>query len=503
MERLTESKTAQTAGILAVGSLAAAAWLALEAHGRGVSPGFQPLLFAALGPSLGFAVWWMGRPKDVPRGPAGHAPDASSRAALEQAMSDVREEIARHLAASEAHVASQRAALDELVATAPEQDAADDLWARAEALMVGRSPETPPPAVAAAGSETSIVEGLRDTIGSMEDLAGSIREAADGIDALSLIAEETSSAVHEMDAMFEQVKTNAADTLELTERVSAGAGRATRLLRAAEDELQRARSGGNQARAVVSGLGRRLAALQGPLESLVALADRAELAALNASILAARAGDDGGDLAALAAGLSALSAQTAHGVAQLTERLEALQDEARLGLPPVGREASAQGGVSAEALAGLGAELGVLLDVSVGVGDRVRATLRATEEQADGSAAITDAVGRIAEAAQQLAGVTEEQARGASLVLASAERVRAGAQTWAEEAASVAASSAPAEDLPGPSLDALLRDAREAHRRERSVRTDARQRLEAALEAQRRDLEVLRRAVERLGPPKA
>jgi hypothetical protein len=251
VERLTESKTAQTAGILAVGSLAAAAWLALEAHGRGGLPGFQPLLFAALGPSLGFAVWWMGRPKDVVRGPAEHASDASTRAALEQAMSGVREEIARHLAASEAHVASQRAALDELVAAAPGQDAADDLWARAEALMIGRSPETPPPAVAAAGSETSIVEGLRDTIGSMEDLAGSIREAADGIDALSLIAEETSSAVHEMDAMFEQVKTNAADTLELTERVSAGAGRATRLLRAAEDELQRARSGGNQARAVV------------------------------------------------------------------------------------------------------------------------------------------------------------------------------------------------------------------------------------------------------------
>ena len=157
--------------------------------------------------------------------------------------------------------------------------------------------------------------------------------------------------------------------------------------------------------------------------------------------------------------------------------------------------------MSAEALAGLGAELSALVDVSVGVGDRVRATLRATEEQAEGSAAITDAVGRIAEAAQQLAGVTEEQARGASLVIASAEQVRVGAQAWAEAAVSVAA-AASVEDPPGPSLDALLRDAREAQRRERNVRSDARQRLEAGLEAQRRDLEGVRRAVERLGPPK-
>jgi len=298
---------------------------------------------------------------------------------------------------------------------------------------------------------TALSERVEEVSAAIEESLRAIGSVRDNTVDLASAAEQTSTSMEEMAAAMRQVDASAEETASLAAQVIAAAETGQRKVQETAKGMQSIQQATSAAESVITSLGERIREIDAVLEVIQDIANRTNLLALNASIIAAQAGEHGRPFAVVAGEISELAVRVRSSSEKIGTVIRAVQTESgnAIGAIEAGSE-SVDLGVRLANEAG--ESLGAITASATRSGDRSReiveavreqskaaahvaammdtvneglgAIRRATEEQSRGHEAVAEGTRRMSDVAQQLRTTTEEQARGVRRIGQSAEGVR-------------------------------------------------------------------------------
>lgn len=243
---------------------------------------------------------------------------------------------------------------------------------------------------------------------SITEMSASSQQVADNLDNLSASTEVTASSITEMDASIKEVEETAQQTNELSEQASRDAETGKTAVAETIAGIWAIRTNVEDASRAIEELGKHSGEIGTILTVIDEVADQTRLLSLNASIIAAQAGEHGKGFAVVADEIRELSERTAlstQEIAAIIRRLQTGTVEAVKAMQ-IGSER-----VHAEAERSKVAEVALekLTDSSLRSAEQVKSIVRATQEQSRGSRQITEAVNQIANMLQQIASAVNQQ----------------------------------------------------------------------------------------------
>jgi methyl-accepting chemotaxis protein len=279
------------------------------------------------------------------------------------------------------------------------------------------------------GGDTSILsdaETLRlagETSGAAaNELTSGIGKLAQAVQGLSMSSVETASSTSAMDDAIARVRLAANDTAELSARVSGEAERGYRAVHKTLDEIERIRDLVEEARRTIDDLGSRVSGIGQVVLVIEEIAQKTNLLALNASIIAAQAGQHGRGFAVVASEIKALAQRTAASTKEIAAQITGIQKESGRAMTAMatGVEAVNQG---FQVAVGAGDALGEIRQSARAAQKKVQGIARAMEEQAGASRRVADATGQLASMSQQVLAAIREHAHGGQRIHAAAEEM--------------------------------------------------------------------------------
>ncbi|HEY3354398.1 MAG TPA: methyl-accepting chemotaxis protein [Polyangia bacterium] len=299
-------------------------------------------------------------------------------------------------------------------ARAVSQDAREGAESAARISLLSREV-----AESVATAETTVDE----TAVSVTELARSISEVARRAGELASSVPQTLSSIGQMDRSIEQVRAHAGAAARTAQQVAADATRGGAALRETLAGVERIHETSAKVTEVTLSLESQIAEIGGILAVINELADRTNLLALNASIIAAQAGEHGRGFAVVASEIKDLARRTTQSIGEIGQLIEAVQQKAQAARDAVddGARASDAGALQARAATALLSEILERVRAST---QAAQAIADATTEQARSSAAVTAAMQAVADNVRQIAGATREQASGAGHIRDLSESLR-------------------------------------------------------------------------------
>ncbi len=271
------------------------------------------------------------------------------------------------------------------------------------------------------------VERLFSTIeevsSSTTEMSVSSQQVADNLDNLSSSTEVTASSITEMDASIKEVEETALLTNELSEQASRDAELGKAAVAETISGIQLIRANVEDASRAIEELGKQSGEIGSILTVIDEVADQTRLLSLNASIIAAQAGEHGKGFAVVADEIRELAERTAMSTQEISAIIRRLQTgtvEAvkamQVGSERVHEEAE-RSKVAEEALE-------KLTHSALRSAEQVKSIVRATQEQSRGSRQITEAVNQIANMLQQISSAVKQQSDGIQLLAEAAESMK-------------------------------------------------------------------------------
>jgi methyl-accepting chemotaxis protein len=295
-----------------------------------------------------------------------------------------------------------------------------------------------------------LVEGVRETGKALGVLTSAVGSVQAQYDDLHGSARTTAAAMLEMEQSATHVEENAARTVRLSDAMIKDAERG-------QDAVRRTLAGVDQIRASARVVGEVIRLLEQRVASIGAInnvidevAVETNVLALNASIIAAQAGEQGHGFAVVAGQIKALAARTAHSTREIATLIRALQAETQNAVGAIGDgDRAVETGVSLtdEAAAALekivgsarqateevrgieqatATQAGRARDVGAAMGEVTRllaAALRATHEHGSAVTLIDVAMKKLSALAPELADKSREQAEGGILARSAIARI--------------------------------------------------------------------------------
>src|SRR5262249_50330914 len=218
----------------------------------------------------------------------------------------------------------------------------------------------------------------------------------------------------------------APDGPEPAARVSGEGERGYRRVNKTLDEIERIRDLVEEARRTIDELGTRVGGIGAVVVVIEEIAQKTNLLALNASIIAAQAGQHGRGFAVVASEIKALAQRTAASTKEIGAQIAGVQEESDRAMSAMatGVDAVNQG---FQVGVGAGDALGEIRQSARAAQKKVQGIARATEEQAVASRRVADATGHQAQLSQQVVQAIREHAHGG-------QRIRSAADEMAEVA---------------------------------------------------------------------
>jgi methyl-accepting chemotaxis protein len=245
-----------------------------------------------------------------------------------------------------------------------------------------------------AGAATTIVASVAAMTEATEGVASTVVEFGQSV---ALIGDSTERAA----ALSKDVERRAAEGKEAVEHSVGGMTQIVNAFAAIST--------------AVDGLGKSVDAIGRALEVITEVTQRTQLLSLNASILAAQAGEQGRAFAIVAGEIKALSARTSTSTDDIADTLAKLErargqttNAMALGLTSVqeGQRLAQNAGESISAI----------LSLSARSHTQIAEIARASQEQIQGSRQVTSAITRIAEMGRTMEGASEDQKRSADSI---------------------------------------------------------------------------------------
>jgi phosphate/phosphite/phosphonate ABC transporter binding protein len=271
---------------------------------------------------------------------------------------------------------------------------------------------------------TELTGAVEEVTASVSEMIASIREVAGHIENLTSAAEETSASAIEIDATVREVARTATESSRVSQQVSAEARDiGVRTIRETMAAITTIKSTVERYSGLVAQLGKRSAEIGAILGVIVEVTERTNLLALNASILAAQAGEYGKGFAVVAGEIKALADRTAGSTQDIATLIAAVKKETKDAVSALsdGLAAVEEGVVRSHEA---GAALEKILESSTRSSEMAAVIERAMSEQARGIRQVGDAITNVKQMALQISGATQTHSRGTELILKSAEDMR-------------------------------------------------------------------------------
>ncbi|MFH0899473.1 MAG: methyl-accepting chemotaxis protein [Pseudomonadota bacterium] len=244
----------------------------------------------------------------------------------------------------------------------------------------------------------------------------------DGLAALTTAAVEAARASGQMNDMLQRVQSSTGESTHISSKVSSEAERGYRAVHKTLDEIERIRGLTQVARTRIDALGNKVIGIGDVVRVIQEIAEKTNLLALNASIIAAQAGEHGRGFAVVAQEIKSLAQKTASSTKQIGEQIRGVQEESERAM-----EAMAQGVLAVaegfQVALGAGDALGEIRQSARTALKRMQMISRGVDEQAKASLRVVEAAGHLASRATSLSLSVKEEAFW--------ERIRESAQSIA------------------------------------------------------------------------
>ena len=264
---------------------------------------------------------------------------------------------------------------------------------------------------------------IEEITSSIAEMSVSSQQVSDNIDNLSSSTEVTASSITQMDASIKEVEETALQTNQLSEEASQDAEKGKAAVAETLAGIQAIQATVEEASKAIEDLGRQSREIGSILTVIDEVADQTRLLSLNASIIAAQAGEHGKGFAVVADEIRELAERTAVSTQEIGAIISRLQDGTgsavkamQAGSRRVNEEAE-RSKIAEKALEKITAS-------ALKSAHQVKGIVRATQEQARGSRQITEAVNQVASMLQQIASAVRQQSSGVRQLAQSAEAMR-------------------------------------------------------------------------------
>jgi methyl-accepting chemotaxis protein len=255
-------------------------------------------------------------------------------------------------------------------------------------------------------------------------MSASIRQNAESVGVLSVLAGETASTTAEISAAVREVESGAKQSVALAEAVTADAqDLGMRSIEKTIEGMRRIEEESQRSADVINRLGERAENIGGILTVIEDVTDQTGLLALNAAILAAQAGEHGKGFAVVAAEIRELANRTASSTSEIGMLIVSVQEESREAVEVMrkGVQLAAEGTQLAREA---GVALRKILERADQSREMSRSISRATAEQVTGIRQVSEAVDGINTMAHQIERATSEQRTGSEQIMRASERMR-------------------------------------------------------------------------------
>ncbi len=248
-------------------------------------------------------------------------------------------------------------------------------------------------------------EGADSVATVMANVISELERGAAGMEEASATAVQ---AVLQMDDALSRVQGGAADTAQISARVAGEAERGYRAVHKTLDEIERIRELSTTARKRIDALGGRVAGIGSVVRVIQEIAEKTNLLALNASIIAAQAGEHGRGFAVVAREIKALAQKTASSTKEISEQIRGVQEESERAVEAMGAGVDAVG-EGFQVAVGAGDSLGEIRQSARAAQKKVQGIARAMEEQAGASKRVVEAATSLSERAAVLSATVRKE----------------------------------------------------------------------------------------------
>jgi len=288
-----------------------------------------------------------------------------------------------------------------------------------------------------AASVSLISSGIAEVKTSMEELSHAVDEVSASIVEMastekeigknvSLISAEamlTARQVSDLDASIKLVEQGVVEATTISAEVENDAVAGKRSVDETIEGINAILTAAGSTAVAIENLSRRAGDIGSIIKVIDEIADQTKLLALNASIIAAQAGEHGKGFAVVAREIKELARRTTISTGEIAEIIKGVQEDITVAADAVHEtEGRVHAGVS------LSLEAGSALDKIVeGVRrstETVGAIAKVTAEQTQRSDTMRQSMERVAEMIMQLGFSTREQEQGSSLIIAATERMK-------------------------------------------------------------------------------
>ncbi len=267
-------------------------------------------------------------------------------------------------------------------------------------------------------------ETAHETASSIEEMVSTIKTIAESLETLAQSSEAIASSIDEVNATTKNIDARAHESVNLAETVMNNASeKGMQAAQAAMHGMANIKTGVVSLSDIINTLGKRTVDIGKILNVIDDVADQTNLLAINAAILASKAGEHGKGFAVVADEIKNLAERTSFSTNEIAELIRAVQEATKTSIR-----------MASEGIHTVDKGLTLVTDVSDALTDIVesskastemaRAIQRATEEEALAIKQITDSVERMTEQTENISRAIQEQTKGSRFIIDATDRVK-------------------------------------------------------------------------------
>jgi methyl-accepting chemotaxis protein len=278
-----------------------------------------------------------------------------------------------------------------------------------------------------AGSIRDYAAAVTETSAAIEEMAASIRENAGSVQNLTLSTEQTASSITQISAAIVNVRDNTQRTAECSEKVRRQAAEGMATMAETIAAMMNIDESSTETFEAIRKLSQHTSRVGEVLNIIKGVVDQTNLLSLNASIIAAQAGEHGRAFSVVAEEVRTLARRTSHSASEIDDLIKNIQAESAAAGNAVSRgmEKVAEG----VRISGRTDEVLQRIEESAAEASRmVQKIASATMEQADGSRLITEEAEKNLDRVTQINRAIKEQEHGIIQIVASLEQMAMLAQ---------------------------------------------------------------------------